>query len=95
MTVEEEIRLPAVIGMQTARQTPRYAPITRVRQAMQAGGLEEVAAGVATAGLPPGMSVRRLFPPEKSGQAEMLTGDAEAVANRIVEILRERGLIKV
>lgn len=94
INVEEEIDLPAVIGMQTARQTPRYAPITRVRQAMQAGGLEEVGASGGTDGLPAGMRVTRLYPPEKSGQAEMLGADAEAAAGRIIEILRERGLIK-
>lgn len=94
VNVEEELKLPAVIGMQTARQTPRYAPITRVRQAMQAGGLEQVAAPAEPSGFPSGMAVKRLFPPEKSGQAEMLTGDAEAVAERIAQILRERGLVK-
>lgn len=93
-SVEEEIQLPAVIGMQTARQTPRYAPITRIRQAMQAGGLEEVALDGSAQGWPAGMTVKRLFPPVKSGQAEMLDGDADSVAERIAEILRSRGLVK-
>lgn len=93
-SVEEEIQLPAVIGMQTARQTPRYAPITRVRQAMQAGGLDEVAASSDPQGWPAGMTIKRLFPPEKTGRAEMIEGDADAVADRIIEILRSRGLVK-
>jgi electron transfer flavoprotein beta subunit len=94
VNLELEMELPAVIGMQTARQTPRYAPITRVRQAMQAGGLEEVPAPASPAGWPAGMNLKRLYPPQKSGQAEMLGDDADAVADRIVEILRERGLIR-
>jgi len=94
VTVEEDIRLPAVIGMQTARQTPRYAPITRVRQAMQAGGLEEVPAAAHGQGWAAGMKIKRLFPPEKTGHAEMIEGDAEAVAAKIIEILRSRGLVK-
>ena len=39
---ELQVQLPAVIGVQSARQAPRYAPITRIRQAMQAGGITEV-----------------------------------------------------
>ena len=39
---ELQVQLPAVIGVQSARQAPRYAPITRIRQAQQAGGLSEV-----------------------------------------------------
>lgn len=94
VTLEEEIKLPAVIGMQTARQAPRYAPITRVRQAMQAGGVETVQASAGAGGLAAGMTVKRLFAPEKTGHAEMIEGDAEIVAERIVEILRSRGLVK-
>lgn len=91
---ESEIRLPAVIGMQTARQAPRYAPISRIRQAMQAGGLQEVPAPEPSASWPEGMTVRRLYPPEKSGHAEMLTGSPGEVAEKIVELLRARGLVK-
>lgn len=88
--VEAEIRLPAVLGVQTARQPPRYAPITRIRQAMNAGGLEEAPAAV-TPGVRPGL--RRLFPPQRSGQAEMLEGAPADVAERIIDILRSKGLI--
>lgn len=84
---------PAVIGIQAARQAPRYAPITRVRQAMQAGGLEEAAASAGD-GPGAGITVRRLFAPESTSHAEMLDGDADAIAGRIVELIRERGLVK-
>ena len=88
--VEEEMRLPAVIGVQTARQPPRYAAISRVRQAMSAGALEETPATV-SAGARAGL--RRLFPPQRSGHAEMLEGGAGEVAERIIDILRSRGLV--
>lgn len=87
-----EVPLPAVLGIQAARQAPRYAPISRIRQAMQAGGLEEVA--VTPPAPAPGMSVRRLYPPEKTGHAEMLAGSPGDVAARIVELLRAKGLVK-
>ncbi len=89
---EEEITTPVVLGVQAARQAPRYAPITRIRQAMQAGGLEEVPVGEAPASIGP--EVRRLFPPEKTGHAEMLTGAPADVAGKIVELIRAKGLAK-
>lgn len=87
-----EIRTPAVIGIQAARQAPRYASITRIRQAQQAGGVEESEATAPAAGN--GVTVRRLYVPEKTGHAEMLTGSVEDVAARIIELVRAKGLLK-
>ena len=87
-----EVKLPAVIGVQAARQPPRYASITRIRQAQQAGGIEDIEL------TPPdtsaGITVRRLFAPEKTGHAEMLTGSPEEVADRILDLIRSKGLLK-
>ncbi len=84
---------PAVIGIQAARQAPRYVAISRVRQAMQGGGLEEQdAPAAAEAGS--GLTIRRLFAPEVASQAEMLSGDAEDVAERLAQIIADRGLVK-
>ena len=89
---ELRLSMPAVVGVQAARQAPRYAPITRIRQAMQAGGLREAEASPAAAA--PGLTVRRMYRPEAAGHAEMLTGDADEVAGQIVDLLRGRGLVK-
>ncbi len=89
---ELEVALPAVVGVQAARQAPRYASITRIRQAMQEGTIETAAA--VEAADDGGLRVRRLYVPEATGHAEMLDGDAGAVAGRIVELLRTRGLLK-
>ncbi len=89
---ELEVQLPAVIGVQSARQAPRYAPITRIRQAMAAGGLSEVA--VPAPAPRDGLVVRRLHRPEAAGGAEMMTGSAREVAGQIVGLLRARGLVK-
>src|SRR5437868_3124544 len=61
-----EVKVPAVIGVQAARQPPRYASITRIRQAQQAGGVEEVSATLPDH-IDAGITVRRLFEPEKTG----------------------------
>jgi electron transfer flavoprotein beta subunit len=87
-----ELKLPAVVGVQAARQPPRYASITRIRQAQQAGGVEDVEIARPSAGA--GITVRRLFAPEKTGHAEMLTGSAEDVADRILDLIRSKGLLK-
>ncbi len=89
---ELEVSLPAVVGVQAARQAPRYAPISRIRQAMQAGGLREVDASPGTTG--PSLTVRRMYRPEAAGHAEMLTGNADEVAAKIADLLRGRGLMK-
>lgn len=84
-----ELRLPAVLGVQTAAQPPRYVPISKIRQTMQESEIEEAAAG---APAPAGLTVRRLSAPERAASAEMLEGSADQVADRIVELIRERGL---
>ncbi|MDA8324001.1 MAG: electron transfer flavoprotein subunit beta/FixA family protein [Actinomycetota bacterium] len=86
------VRTPAVIGIQAARQAPRYAPITRIRQAMAAGGLREVTAEPAAAAAAP--VVRRMYRPEQTSHAQMLTGSADEVAEAIAGLLRDRGLVK-
>lgn len=91
-SIRLELQLPGVIGVQAARQPPRYASITRIRQAQQAGGIEEVE--VAKPGADAGITVRRLFAPEKTGHAEMLAGSPEEVADRILDLIRSKGLLK-
>lgn len=84
-----EVDLPALLGVQAARAIPRYAPVSRVRQAMKTARIEEIEATTAVGA---GISVRRMFKPESTEHAEMLEGETEEVVNRIVEILRERGI---
>ncbi len=89
---ELEVDLPCVLGIQAAREAPRYAPVSRVRQVMKTVKLEEVPA--AGEGAAAGSTVIRMAKPESSGRAELLEGSSEEVAGRLVEILREKGFIK-
>lgn len=89
---DSSFTLPAVMGIQAARQAPRYAPITRIRQAMQTQTIEQVE--VSDLDLSPGGKVRRLYPPESKGQAEMLTGSPAEIAEKIVELIRAKGLVR-
>jgi len=82
----------AVVGIQAARQAPRYVSISRVRAAMQDGSLEQVEAPAVAAGS--GTTVRRLYAPQSSTHAEMLEGEPDEVATRILDIVRERAIVK-
>ncbi|MBI4256179.1 MAG: electron transfer flavoprotein subunit beta/FixA family protein [Candidatus Rokubacteria bacterium] len=89
---EFEVDLPCVLGVQAAREAPRYAPVSRVRQAMKTLKLEETAAAAPEVGA--GSRVRRLAKPELAGRAEMLAGSSEEVAEKLFAILREKGFVK-
>lgn len=91
MVAELEVDLPAVLGIQAAAQPPRYAPVSRVRQVMRSATIEEIKAGDAGDA---GVEVRRLFKPEFGQRADMIKGDPEEVAARIVEILRKQSVLK-
>jgi electron transfer flavoprotein beta subunit len=89
---ELEVDLPAALGIQAARQTPRYAPVSKVRQIAKTVSLEEIPAPAVDAGA--GSRVVRLAAPEAAGRAEILEGSPEEVADRLYVILGERGLLR-
>jgi electron transfer flavoprotein beta subunit len=88
---EFEVDLPAVLGIQAAKQAPRYAPISRVRAIMKEKKIDALTPSDGAAS--DGLKVRRMFKPESGRHAEMIEGDVEAVAERVVGILRERGIV--
>ena len=85
LMAEYEVDLPAVLGIQAARQTPRYAPVSKVRQVQQATTLETVAAAAVDGS---GLSVVEMTPPETGEGAQMLDSVEE-----LVEILENKGVI--
>ncbi|MBI4269712.1 MAG: electron transfer flavoprotein subunit beta/FixA family protein [Candidatus Rokubacteria bacterium] len=89
---EFEVDLPCVLGVQAARAAPRYAPVSRVRQAMKTQKLESIAAAPPEARA--GSTVTRLARPEAGGRAEILEGTPEEIAARLASILRDRGLVR-
>jgi electron transfer flavoprotein beta subunit len=88
---EFEVDLPAVLGIQAASKPPRYAPISRVRAIMKEKKLDvRDAAGADGAGL----TVLRMAKPQSATHAEMIEGDSDVVAGRILALISERGLLK-
>lgn len=87
-----DVTTPAVIGIQAARQAPRYVPIAKIRQAQQSGGIETVTIGAPVTGS--GLVVRKMYSPQQTSHAEMLSGSDAEVAEKIIELIRSRGLLK-
>ncbi len=93
-----EIKLPAVLSVQTGINEPRYVSIMGIRKAMQKEikvmtlaetGLTENEVG------PTGswITIEKMYVPPVEKQAEFLKGSPEETAGRIAEILKAKGLI--
>lgn len=89
LIAEVEVKLPAVLGIQSAEQPPRYIAYSKIRQVMGTAKIEDHP--VAGLDLDGGVTVGRMFLPEATEKATMLDGDANAVADRIVAIFKEAG----
>lgn len=82
--------LPVVLGISSSEAPPRYVPISKIRQAMKTSLVEDQDGVLDLAG---GLSIDRIYEPEESGRAEFITGDLKDIADRIVEIVKDQGLI--
>ena len=91
LIAEMDVILPAVLGIQAAEQPPRYVAVSKVRQAMKTTAIDEQD----FADLDPSgaIAVNRLFQPEVSERATMIEGDEEEVADKLVEIFKELGVL--
>jgi electron transfer flavoprotein beta subunit len=89
---EFEVDLPAVLGIQAARETPRYVAVSRVRQVTKEATLEEVEAGDLAVNF--GSTIRRMMKPEKGARAEMIDGSPEEIADKIISLMKEKGIKK-
>ncbi len=89
ITAVFEVTLPMVVGIQAASQPPRYAAVSKIRQmakTVELGEVETDEEGGAA-------NIRSMAQPQSSGHAEMIDGDAEEVAEKILSIIREKGLL--
>ena len=91
LLAEMEVTLPAVLGIQAAEQPPRDVACSKVRQSMKTATLEERPAG----GPDPhgGAVVEHMYQPETGEGGTMLEGDLPQVADQLISILHELGVI--
>jgi electron transfer flavoprotein beta subunit len=91
LVAELEVTLPAVLGIQAAENPPRYVVTDLLMQAMRSATIEELEAGQVD---PNGaVEVERMYLPEAGEHAEMIEGDVDQVADRLVALFQERGLL--
>ena len=93
-----EIKLPALVSVQTGINEPRYVSIMGIRKAMQKEikvmgltdtGLTENDVGIAGSWI----SIDKLYVPPVEKQAEFFKGTPDEIATKITAILKSRGLI--
>jgi electron transfer flavoprotein beta subunit len=90
---EYEIKLPAVLGIQSAEKPPRYVPVAKVRAAMKSQAIQSVPAPTAADGGVDLLPVEEMVKPEVTEHAQMLQGSPEEMANQLCEVLAARGLL--
>ncbi len=86
MMGEFEVDLPAVMGIQAAKQPPRYAPVSKIRQVQKTVSIGEVSMGELGSGS--GSSVASMARPEKGAGAEMLDDVKD-----LMGVLKEKGVL--
>jgi electron transfer flavoprotein beta subunit len=91
LIMEMGAKLPAVLGIQVAEQPPRYVAVSKIRQAMKTASIE--AQDVTDPGNGGELVIGRMYQPESGQKAEMIEGDASAVAAKLVEIFTKAGVL--
>ena len=85
-----EVTLPAVLGIQVAEEPRRYVAVSKVRQSMKTATIEEIEAGeFDLAGSP---IIDRMYQPEVGEGAEILEGDLDNVAAKLIDIFDDLGV---
>ncbi len=88
---EMEVKLPAVLGIQAAEQPPRYVAYSKINQMSKTVQIEERA--VPALDSSGGATVSRMFQPEPTQRADIIEGSPEEVADRLIGIFKELGVM--
>ena len=91
LIAEMEVALPAVLGIQASEEPPRYVAVSKVRQVMKTANIEEQE--VLELDPSGGLDVNSMYLPEAAERAEMIEGDEEEIAAKLVEIFKDAGIL--
>jgi electron transfer flavoprotein beta subunit len=91
LVAEMSVSLPAVLGIQMSEQPPRYVAISKVRQAMKTAVIEDK--DTKSLDISDGLSINRMFLPEAAQHATMIDGSVDTVADQLVNIFKELGVL--
>jgi len=89
-----KIKLPALLTIQTGINEPRYVSIMGIKKAAKKP-LEVIPLAdlnLSPDDLAPQVLIEELFLPPETGGAEMITGDPAQAAEKILQILKEKGV---
>ncbi|MBC8335564.1 MAG: electron transfer flavoprotein subunit beta [Anaerolineales bacterium] len=88
---EMEVTLPAVLGIQAGEEPPRYVAISKVRQMMKTAEIDEQE--ISELNPNGGVIAKRMYLPEAAKRAEMIEGDEEEIAAKLVAIFKKAGAL--
>jgi len=88
---EIQASLPTLLGIQAAEQPPRYVAISKVRQMMKTMSIDEL--NLDTLDSKGAPLVNRMFQPEATERATMLSENADDAANQLITIFKELGVL--
>jgi electron transfer flavoprotein beta subunit len=91
LLAEMEVSLPAVLGIQASEEPPRYVAVSKVRQVMKTANIEEVE--IPELDSSGGLDVNSMYLPEAAERAEMIDGDEEEIAAKLVDIFKDIGIL--
>lgn len=86
--VEMEVTLPAVLGIQSAEQTPRYVAFSKVRSAMKEGAVEEM--DVDHVEVVSELDIKEMKEPVAAKEVNILEGDEDEIVKQLAEIILEK-----
>jgi electron transfer flavoprotein beta subunit len=86
---EFRVKLPAILGIVSAERPLRFVPLAKLRQTMKKAEIEAIELDVPEI---EGVEVITYREPEKP-EIELLEGDADEVADKLIEVFREIGVI--
>lgn len=89
-----KVDLPAVLSIQTGINEPRYVSIMGIRKAAkkELGVVDLASLGLSEEDLESMTTVEEYFLPPETEGAEMIEGDAASVAEKILKIMKEKGV---
>ncbi len=87
-----EIKLPALLAVQTGINIPRYASLIAIRRAA-AKQIDTIGRDVIGDDLEADAEIESLFIPPVTKRAEILQGDAAETSEKLANIMKEKGLI--
>ncbi|MEE9173942.1 MAG: electron transfer flavoprotein subunit beta/FixA family protein [Thermoplasmata archaeon] len=89
--LEEQVTLPlpSLLTIQFGINEPRFASVAAILKATRQT-IREMPASTEEG---PGLTVRRMYVPEVTRQAEMLEGSGGEVAQKLAAVLREKGFV--